>query len=365
MRSHSAFLLLTCLLLAAGCSSDDDDAAPGGNSDPLDGSGAADASTSDDTATDDDASDSSTPTEDTAADTDEGSGDPDVLVGAFQIQLIPASDGSGSIPAVEGHTTVYGKVFNGPTPETIEWEAQSTDGDCTLYTPHVPYCETPCGGAAACVADNTCQAYPRSQGLGTVTLAGVTTADGATSFDMTPISNGYQPPASVSLPFDAFAAGDRIAIQTSGGDTVAPFSVETRGIEPLSLTSTDFQLDGSRPITVAWTAGAEPSARISVKLDISHHGGSKGKILCDTADDGELVIGSELAGALRDLGVSGFPTIVVSRSATGSTAIRAGRVDLVTSSILEVPVTVPGLVSCNSDDDCPDGLTCQTDLSCQ
>jgi hypothetical protein len=42
-----------------------------------------------------------------------------------------------------------------------------------------------------------------------------------------------------------------------------------------------------------------------------------------------------------------------------------GRVDLVVSSDVERALEIPGLTSCNGDEDCPDGRKCRTDLKCE
>jgi len=102
-----------------------------------------------------------------------------------------------------------------------------------------------------------------------------------------------------------------------------------------------------------------------VKLDISHHGGSKGMIECDTDDDGALDIPSELVTSLLDLGAAGYPTIIVTRHSDGSTRIAPGFVHLSAASSVEKAVGVPGLSSCNEDTDCLMGKTCQSDLSCK
>src|SRR5262245_44666727 len=52
------------------------------------------------------------------------SGDASVLVGAFRVRSIA--------PAT---TTVFGKVYDGPTPEQIIWEKKREDGGCALSEP--------------------------------------------------------------------------------------------------------------------------------------------------------------------------------------------------------------------------------------
>lgn len=297
----------------------------------------------------DDTSDGDTTT--TSGDT---TGDAEVLVGSFQI----------SLAAEDGKTTVLGKVYDGPTPNAIVWEKDASAGDCRLLTPRVPLCSTPCGGSAVCVEDETCQAYPSAGSVGTVTVEGLRTEAGAASFTMDPIADTYQPGGSVKLVYPPFADGDAIAV-TAEGDALGGFRVEARGIAPLALVTADIALAPDVALALAWEAAAQPElSTIRVKLDISHHGGTKGTIVCATADDGELEIAADLVTDLLALGVAGFPSIVVTREHVGAATIAQGRVELVVGASVERSVTIEGLVSCNDDSQCGDGQTCQPDLTC-
>lgn len=286
-----------------------------------------------------------------------GMGDPNTLVGTFQVKVTPETTRAAAA------TIVFGKVYDGATPSTIVWENPQVDGDCTLTTPRVPYCSTPCGGTAACVEENTCLDYPATRGVGVVKVDGLRTVSGATSFDMKPVANAYQPPAGTTLEYPPFDEGDSVTF-TAAGDYFAGFSLKSSGITPLVLVSTSLTLQPDSPITLKWEPGSSSTASVQVKLDISHHGGTKGQILCDTADSGELIISAALVTQLIDLGVAGYPSIIVTRHASGSAVIAAGRVDLDVSSTVEQSVDVEGLVSCADDGDCPTGQACQSDLTC-
>jgi hypothetical protein len=276
------------------------------------------------------------------------------LVGSFQVTL--RSD------LGEARTDILGKVYDGPTPATTIWEKPQVDGACTLTTPRVPFCNTPCGGSSACVEDDTCLAYPTAHGVGTVTMSGIKTSDGQSSFTMTPIANNYQPTTSVAYP--PFAEGAAVTV-AAAGDFFPAFSLASKGILPLVLTSTDLELKSGQALNLTWTKGAAGNATIHVKLDISHHGGSRGQIECDTDDSGSLAISAALISKLLDLGVAGYPTVIATRQAIGATTISAGRVELVVSSVVEQAVTVDGLTSCTKDEDCDGDETCQSDLSCK
>ncbi|MFO0631562.1 MAG: hypothetical protein U0168_01790 [Nannocystaceae bacterium] len=287
---------------------------------------------------------------------DTGPGDPEVLVGSFQLQLAEPDDDGGT-------TTMIGKVYDGPTPATLVWEVASETGDCRLSKPRVPFCSTPCGGSAACVEDEVCQPYPTARSAGTVTVTGVATGEGDTQFTMMPIAENYQP--TVALAYPAFAEGDAIGLSAEGDET-APFEIAGVGIAQLQLDGDAFPLDAASDLVLTWTAAqAGAASSVHVKLDISHHGGTKGMIECDVDDVGTVTIPAALVSELLDLGVAGFPTVIVTRSTVGSTTIPAGRIDLVVSSSIERTVTVAGVTSCTEDAECPDGQTCQSDLTCK
>lgn len=293
-----------------------------------------------------------------------GGGDPGVLVGSFQLQLNEPRAASGEQPATPGTTTLFGKLYDGPTPQTLVWETGTELGACRLLTPRVPFCSTPCGGSAACVEDETCQDYPTAVSAGEVTVSGVATTGGETSVAMTPIANNYQPPAGTTLAYPAFAEGDAITL-AAAGDMLAGFQIEASGVAQLELDADELTLDPAADVQLGWAPAGAGDSTIAVKLDISHHAGTKGMIECETEDTGSLAIPAALVSELLDLGVAGYPTIIVTRASTGSTTTAAGRVDLVVSSQVERPVAIEGLVSCTDDTACPDGQTCGADLKCQ
>jgi hypothetical protein len=290
----------------------------------------------------------------------DGAVDPNALIGTFTIELI-APDTSTSTP---GYTSVLGKIYNGPVPEQIVWEESSSEGSCTLLKPRVPFCATSCGGSAVCVEDDTCQAYPTAQAVGTVTVNGVETEAGATQFTMDPVANNYQP-VGVTLKYPAFAEGDAISLAAAGSAFADAFTLAATGIDTLELLNDSITLDGTNAIALSWTPAAQASAsKVHVLFDVSHHGGSKGKIECDLADTGSYTISATFSAKLLALGAAGFPTIILTRRASDSATLDAGRVDLIIASKVEKAVVIPGVQSCNDDDDCTSPETCQDDLTC-
>jgi hypothetical protein len=287
---------------------------------------------------------------------------PDVAVGGFTVQLV-APNAETETP---GFTSFAGKVYDGPEVEAIVWEPKREHDGCTLLTPRVPFCETPCG-SAVCVEDDTCQPYPSVVRVGTVTVRGLRDAAGAAEpITANEINGSYQLPGGLNLRYPAFDEGDTIRLEASGAD-VGAFTLEAKAIAPLELASAGaLPLEPGKPFEVRWTPkGPLANSRIYLHLDISHHGGTKGKIECEVDDAGELIIPAELVDELLQLGVAGFPSVLVTRKSAVSTRTSVGNIELAVTSSVERPVQIPGLISCSDGGDCPKGTTCQPDLTCK
>ncbi|HTN89368.1 MAG TPA: hypothetical protein VL242_37085 [Sorangium sp.] len=288
-------------------------------------------------------------------------GDPMRLIGAFQVRSLPdttAAEASGS-------TSVIGKLYDGPTPSQVVWEVAAEEGSCKVLTPRVPFCNQPCGGSAVCVEDDTCQAYPSAHSAGPVTVTGLNLESEEASLVMTPTANNYQPPAGVKLRYPPADEGQPVRFEASG-DYFGAFTLEAKGVSPLDLLNDAIELQPDQAVQLEWTPpGQTGVSTVHVKLDISHHGGTKGMIECVADDTGSLELPASLVTQLLDLGVAGFPTIIVTRRSVGSTTIAPGRVDLVVSSQIEQAVVIAGLTSCSDTSECPEGQTCQADLTCK
>lgn len=285
-------------------------------------------------------------------------------VGQFGVQLVAPVLDAGGETITQGFTSVLGKVYDAPVPERVVWEEASTEGGCTLLTPRVPFCDPGCG-TGVCIEDDTCVDSPPTHDLGTVTFTGLEHDGDIASFEIEPVSNNYITPAAIDLPFPAFDEGAPIELRTSGGD-LAPFSISGKGILPLEMNGTaPYPFGSDSDFEISWSpAGASDVSKIHVKIDISHHGGSKGMIECDGDDNGSLVIAKSMVADLIALGVAGFPTVVLTRQNVTSVFTEPGRVDLNIYQYVERELAIGGLVSCTDTQDCPAGQTCRDDLTC-
>jgi hypothetical protein len=289
-----------------------------------------------------------------------GQSDPDAIVGTFQVQaLVDEMD------PTTGMTKIVGQVGDGPVPSSVVWTVIKTDGPCVLETPAAPFCEAGCG-ENVCVRENECQAYPTGHSVGAVTLTGVNLTTGGSSLKLNEFAKAYQQPAGTSFAYPPFAAGDDIELSAAGGDYAA-FDLAAKGVDPITFTSTDFELDEGKAFDITWDAAADPKAsEVYVKIDISHHGGIRGMIECHSDDTGSLTISGATMSGLIGLGVAGYPSVVLMRQSLDTAPIAPGRVKLEVSSRAERYVTVKGVESCNVDEDCTGGKTCRTtDSTCQ
>jgi hypothetical protein len=286
------------------------------------------------------------------------------LVGTFLVSLVPPVASTGT----PGFTSVQGSVFDGPQNELTIWEFASSDSNgCELLTPRTPTCATACGSTAACVEDDTCNPHPQSQNLGVITITGLKTMDGINEFAMNPQMPklNYNKPVSVNVLFPPTDEGDIVLLASAGGD-VGPIQIAATGISSLEvLGPEEIPIARETAMDLEWVPAAAGSSRIDVKVDISHHGGAKGKIVCQVDDTGSLSISADLVTGLIDLGFSGFPTVALTRQGVGSAAVGEGKVELRLESGVERPLEVPGLTSCIVDEDCPEeGHVCRNDRSC-
>lgn len=345
--------LLMLALLLQGCPDDAKEPAEGGGT-PEGG------------APDSGAPDSGAPASDGGGESDaQGGPAQDEKVGTFTVRLVAPQPATGSRPATSGHATINGTVFTGPVPEETVWEVDMEQGDCRLLTPRVPFCEIDCAGGV-CVEDDQCQDSPAARSVGTLTVSGLKAAEGGSEFSVSPINGSYSTPGSVSLPHPPFEEGDEVRVKAPGEGAAPAFEIVAKGIAPFELTTTEFPLRPNMPLALAWKAPEQPElGRIEVKLDISHHGGTKGKVECDAGDTGSLEIAAPLVTKLLNLGVAGFPTITVSRVSRGSVATSIGTVTLQLLSDVERGVDIEGLSSCADNSDCTGGKICQADLTCK
>lgn len=267
--------------------------------------------------------------------------DPDAVVGTFSLYLNPAVEDQ---PAYD---SVIAAVYAWAYPSDITETVKSESAECAVYTYGLEFCDPACAsGNEVCIGNNTCRAKPALVGVGDVTIEGV----GDTTLKLSNVNNNYQNVGAITYP--GFNAGDPIQLSATGGYYPA-FDITTSGVEPVVLSQSSYVLSSKSDFVLEWTpSSVASSVPIQVLLNVSKHGGSYGYLKCETADTGQLTIPAEQIAALLKLGVSGFPSLLVTRSSTGMAALEAGVITFNVTAIAKPMLDIEGYCSCFDASDC-------------
>jgi hypothetical protein len=273
--------------------------------------------------------------------------------GLFDVHYVTGTTSDSS------YADVSGFMYDGAPTAQVIWDKKKTEGDCSLYTPRTPFCEA-CASGDVCVDTNVCRTPPSTHDVGNVTVTGLNSPSGANPMPLTTVNTttgtGYQCAENPLLP--PCTAGGAVSLSATGKGDYPAFSVQAQCIAPLVVTNSSIAIQSGKAFTLTWTPSSATAARIQLTFDLSHHGGSKGQIICETADTGSLQVSGTLIESLMALGVTGYPKAYITRTLTGTTTVGSGQAQLKVYSNLEFVVQIPDLVSCDHDTDCPAGQTC-------
>ncbi|MFN2115035.1 MAG: hypothetical protein ACK2T6_04920 [Anaerolineae bacterium] len=267
--------------------------------------------------------------------------------------------GTFEVVLADGYTTVQGQVADGVDPSRVPVELAS-EGGCRLVQPPRYQCEPRCDVGFTCGPDGACMPLPANVGVGTVTVAGLSAA-----VQMTAGPPVYYYTMRGELPHPAVEPGATISLQADGAEAPG-FSLQAKGIEPLSVAIESVSVEAGSVSEVRWAPASVPGhSSIEISVHLSNHGGTPAWIACTTDDDGSFEVPADLVTRLLDLGYSGFPTVSVTRYTADTADTETGCVELLVRSTVELGVAIPGLISCNRDEDCPSGSICRSDLTCE
>jgi hypothetical protein len=272
------------------------------------------------------------------------------MVGGIIVKLIEANSATGS----SAYTSLLGKFQDGPQPPPVPLEVAEEDGDCSLLVPSLPSCLPGCPSSALCTEDDVCTPFPNAVSVGTIDVEGL----GAAPFSMQPLTSAFAYQAPMTLPNPPCEEGADVRAEADG------FTLEASCVAQLVLTMDETPVVRSgEALPLSWVpAGVPDISHLHIVLDVAHHGGKKGEIVCDVPDTGSFEIPEPLVTRLVELGLAGFPTVVVTRT-SGPPGTDVPDVALTIASPLERLVNT-GVVSCTENADCPDGMTCKVELIC-
>ncbi|HUQ08537.1 MAG TPA: hypothetical protein VM261_38865 [Kofleriaceae bacterium] len=265
----------------------------------------------------------------------------DVHVGGFDVIL------------GDGFTSVQGQVYDAITPSRVV-ETLGENGACKWVKSPTLTCNPACPTNQTCGAGNACVASPVAQDVGTVTVAGL-----LADVSMPPRPPVYYYNFTGTLPHPGFAAGAGMKLEAPG------LSLLGWGIDPLAIEGTTISVQTGAAVPVTWSAPTMTGpAKVEISLNVNGHGLVGSHVECVADDTGSFTIPEPLVTSLLNDGMSGFPTLTVRRTTTDSAELPDGCVELDVESAVTLDVIIPGLQSCDGDEDCTSPQTCQPDLTC-
>ena len=232
-------------------------------------------------------------------------------------------------------------------------------GACKLMHPPPPTapCSPPCGAGQICVA-SACRPQPTAQDVGTMVLSGI--ISGSLTLKLT--AGNYLNPPGV-YPF--FADHANLLLTASGGSGFAPFMLKGFGVELLQVPEAKLPVQMGQPVTVTWTPPKNKGpAKMYLNFSLNRHGSTDAWLDCVVEDTGSYTISAAVMKDLFAKGLSGFPSVELSRQTVDQTTTKSGCVHLVVKSVGARELDVPGVQSCKNPEDCPSGV-CREDLTCQ
>jgi hypothetical protein len=193
------------------------------------------------------------------------------------------ADRVGSIELLESSDSGWVYALVQDRPELPTPSAIAQDGDCTIFERPEPALCTPACTNGVCTATDTCTPWGVHRSAGTITVTGLRVplqlVDGAYGYVPEPTPAG-----------DLFDAGAAITVSAPGGETPA-FSSSLVGVANLVAPFQNLTLVDGQDTEITWTADAGGTAEIQIALVVGWHGAPyEAMMLCETADDGSIVI---------------------------------------------------------------------------
>jgi hypothetical protein len=163
---------------------------------------------------------------------------------------------------------------------------------------------------------------------------------------------------SEELAYPPCAEGDSLGLEAEA------FSAQAPCIAPLVVPTAQIPVRADEPVELTWEPpGDETLARVHILLDVSHHGGKRGDIVCDVPDNGSYEIPASLVNPLLEQGLAGFPWVILTRRVRSSSTLSDVSFSVLASAERSVDT---GVQSCLGDEECPDGQLCdRATVMCQ
>jgi hypothetical protein len=267
--------------------------------------------------------------------------------------------GGFSVEILADESIASGRVAEGVNPISV-LEDVGGEGDCRLLRKEFPFCDPLCEAGTTCAQGGICVPFPENQDVGTVHITGL---EKEVTMEVVSPGNLYY---DLNLPQPAFVPDSLIRLYTDDG-WAGPFGLYGVGSVPIALVEPLWAVQEGLDLSFSWNAPEDDvRSEVAVTLNIDQHGSSPVVISCVFPDTGEASIPSTLLDTLMAFGVSGYPNARVFRRTADSLEVPGGCVDFMVGSPVNPDIEVGGHYPCDSDFDCPPGLTCNVAIqSCQ
>jgi hypothetical protein len=305
-------------------------------------------------------SDDSTPVDDSSDDS--GTEKPPVLTGACEngtrVGYVEISHTS------HDDALVYAEVNDSVLP-TSELTLIEEKNGCKMMRKENPFCDPTCESGYTCNLDGKCVPYPERIDVGTIEITGTTAP-----YTMKPAGSKlpYYWYGDAELPM--FEPGDPVKATIEGSTRLAGFELHGYGVEQVELPDGQewdpkdpklrytWTLQADTPFEFTWIPSKEEEGDMYVTLAIDQHGQTPATLFCEVDDSGSLTVPASMINELISRGVSGFPAAYVYRRTMDHVETELGCVEMEVSVQHEPFLTVVGHTPCATNDDCPDGQSC-------
>jgi len=260
------------------------------------------------------------------------------------------------VDASEDYAVVDGQVLEAVVPTAVLTEI-ITVGDCTIWRRENPFCDPSCDPGETCDLSGTCVPYPESQDLGQVGIEGLSSA-----VDMAPVEPGNTY-FDTSLSNPPWTPGDALTLTTEGG-AFESSTLHTLAPDELALGASTWELTPGQDFGVSWSAPSSgATTEVVLELRIDQHGATPASLECVFPDTGSGNVASDTLDVLIDAGLTGFPAGALKRRTIDHANIGSGGcMEFIASSSRHPHVEVRGYTPCRSDEECPEGQTCNEEL---
>jgi hypothetical protein len=259
------------------------------------------------------------------------------------------------------YTGIGGKVMDGVEQVTQAKLVKEVGGCRILQPPEAFMCTPACDLGTQDCTPTGCKPKPHDKDLGKVTVSGLKTG----SVELTHSAGLFSYDYLGMLPHPGFDEGANLSLQATGKDGYGPFTLKGWGVAPLVVPTAPVTVTRGQPVTLTWTPPSRPGpTRMFIDFSINRHGAIDSWLECTAEDTGSYTITGAMTEELFKNGVSGFPSVNLTRQSGDTTTVQNGCVQLLVTAPISRQLNVTGVVSCNSENPCPGGKMCRDDLTC-